>query len=350
LITWAAVPLGTYVHFLVTSGELHRVRGRAIFTSLVTMALLVAGLGIYRFPNRARTQGVVEPDSGKVQEIYAGGNGAVLMVNPEPHPSAGLDPIGQRLRMPYTVEGDTLLVSEDQDLLRQRAENETDIGKWRIQHALHLQDNNPGAAQGAQQQVASLLEVRQMLDEQIGRLTIKSPLSGVLISPDLERRRAAYVKHSDHLAMVADLHDLIIRAAVNNTLAATLSQEGQRHVEIRVEGRPDVLLTGDVVKFALAGSKDLPSPALNYQVGGSFNPAPDDPHGTKTTENFFEVRIGNLKLIQAPPRIQQEFKDSPDVPLLPGQRVVVRFEMPAKPLAWQAWTKLRQVFQQRFQL
>ena len=37
-------------------------------------------------------------------------------------------------------------------------------------------------------------------------------------------------------------------------------------------------------------------------------------------------------------------------PLLPGQRVVVRFELSPKPIAVQAWTKLLQVFQRRFNL
>ena len=38
------------------------------------------------------------------------------------------------------------------------------------------------------------------------------------------------------------------------------------------------------------------------------------------------------------------------IPLLPGQRVVVRFDLASKPLAVQAWTALRQVFQKKFQL
>jgi putative peptide zinc metalloprotease protein len=350
LITWAAVPTVTYIHYLLTNSELHRVRGRAIFTSLVAAAALITGLGIVDFPDRARIQGVVAPDTGKLQEIFAGGNGGVIMVNPEPRSSKGLDPIGARLKMPYTLAGDTLLVTEDRDLLRQRAENEVDIAKWQIQHRMHLHENNPGGAQAAAQQIASLQQVRQMINEQIDRLTVKAPFSGVFIAPDLDKRRAAYVKHSDNLAIVADLHNLVIRAAVDNSLASTLHQEGKTHVEIRVEGRPDVLLTGDIVQFLPAGSQDLPSPALSLQVGGGFNTAPDDKRGTKTTENFFEVRVGNLKLVSAPDKIEELFKGSPDVPLLPGQRAVVRFDLPAKPLAMQAWKKIRQVFQQRFQM
>ena len=38
------------------------------------------------------------------------------------------------------------------------------------------------------------------------------------------------------------------------------------------------------------------------------------------------------------------------IPLDPGQRVMVRFNMKSKPLAVQAWTALLQVFQKKFQL
>jgi putative peptide zinc metalloprotease protein len=350
LITWAAVPLGTFIHFVLTNGELHRVRGRAILTSVAAIGGLLAMMGLVRVPDRVRAQGVVEPDSGYVMEIYPGGEGPVVSLNPEPHPSAGLDSLGARLNMPYTLAGDILLVAENPDLVRRQKQNAIDIAKWRLQARLHLMESHPGAAQGAQQQIDSLGDVQHMLDQQLQQLTIKSPIAGVFIAPDLQTRRQAFIKRSDHLARIADLHHLIIRTAVSNPVAANLQQEGQLRVEVRIEGRPDVLFTGRIVKFAAAGSKDLPSPALGYQVGGEFTTSPDDQHGTKIQENYFEFRIGDLTLVNAPDKIMNDFKNTPDLPLLPGQRVVVRFDLPPKPMAVQAWKQIRQVFQQRFQM
>ena len=146
------------------------------------------------------------------------------------------------------------------------------------------------------------------------------------------------------------MHHLMIRAVAKNELGGLLKEELDYTVEIRVDGRPDILLTGHVFQSDPAGSQSLPSPALGYQMGGEFNTAPDDRQGTKTVEHFWEVRIADLKLESGPQDLKDQFKATGDVPLLPGQRVVVRFVFHPKPIAAQVWTKLRQVFQQRFQM
>ena len=351
LITWAVVPVSKFIHYLATDGELQRVRAQAILTSAFVIAAIGVGIGVIRFPDRARAQGVVEPDTGYLKELYAGGDGLVQVLNIEPHSAQGIDPlIERRLAMPYTLQGDTLLQLENPDLqTRQLGQLKAQLERLKVQLNQAFSDD-PRAAPLVKSQVEGVEELLRMKNEQIGQLTLKSPLTGVLIAPDMETRRFSYVKRSDRIGLVADLHHLIIRAATTNDLSATLYREGKRRVEIRVQGRPDILLTGDIFAFAPAGSNTLPSPALGYQVGGLLNTAPDDQRGTKTTEHFFEVRVGNLKLASAPEKIREDFAHTSDVPLLPGQRVVVRFEMPPKPLALQAWNKLRQVFQKRFQM
>jgi hypothetical protein len=152
------------------------------------------------------------------------------------------------------------------------------------------------------------------------------------------------------VGIVADLRQLIIRAAVANDYSAQLNTEARPRVEIRVKGRPDILLTGRVYRNDNAGRNELPAPSLGFQMEGDFTTAPDDKGGTKTVENFFEVRVAELKLEQAPDDIKRAFENTGDLPLLPGQRVVVRFDLAPKPLAVQAWTKLQQLFQKKFQL
>jgi putative peptide zinc metalloprotease protein len=354
LIAWAVVPVTKYIHYIATDQELHRVRARAVLTSVATAAAVVVALGVIRFPDRARAQGVVEPDTDRAQEIYGGGDGLVVMVNPEPHAPEGRDSIAQRLAMPLALEGDTLVVVDDHNLQRQIAENTAALEQWNIRLRAALMRNDLGSVEEAQGRLAILDETKRTLDQELERATVKAPLSGVFVAPDLPSKRAAYVKRSDNLGLVADLHHLIIRTVVTNDLAATLKtaleDPTKRHVELRVVGRPDILLTGDIFAFAPAGSKQLPSAALGYQVGGTLNTAATDQHGTKATENFFEVRINNLKVESMPPEIAEQFQNTTDLPLLPGQRVMVRFEMAPKPLAAQAWKKLTQVFQKRFQL
>jgi putative peptide zinc metalloprotease protein len=116
--------------------------------------------------------------------------------------------------------------------------------------------------------------------------------------------------------------------------SSLLSQAADR-VEIRVKGRPDMKLVGRKLPGLPAGKKELPSAALGYAAGGSMQIAADDPTGRKTVEPFFEVRI--------------EVERNPKVLLKSGQRVVVRFDLPPKPLMQQWWRAILQLFQRRFQ-
>jgi putative peptide zinc metalloprotease protein len=354
LITWAVVPVARYIHYVTTNGELYRVRARAVLTSAAAVAAAVVTIGVIHFPDRARAQGVVEPATDGAKEIYIEGEGPVVTVQPEPHAPQGLDTIAERLAMPYALKGDTIMVVDDHVLRSEKSEITTRIELWEIQRRAARTKGDTNAEQLAESTLAILQENQRDLDRQLASLTVKAPLNGVFIAPTLRTKRAAYLKKNDDLGLVADLHHLIIRAAITNDLSATLSGElkdpTKRKVQIRVAGRPDILFTGDIFAFAPAGSKQLPSPALGYQVGGTLNTAPNDQHGTTATEHFFEVRIDHLTLQEAPPEVREMFKNTSDIPLLPGQRVVVRFEMAPKPLAVQGWTKLRQVFQKRFQL
>ena len=65
----------------------------------------------------------------------------------------------------------------------------------------------------------------------------------------------------------------------------------------------------------------------------------DDPSGTRTPEQFFEVHIGDLT---------DEEGHRP--PIFTRQRVVVRFKVGRRPLAVQWWHQVRQLVQRRFHI
>ena len=97
-----------------------------------------------------------------------------------------------------------------------------------------------------------------------------------------------------------------------------------------------IIIPMTIKKIPKAGMQRLPSAALGYAVGGSMATSPEDQSGTKAAERFFEIHI-------APDA------DS-NVRLVSGQRVVVRFQSPAKPLMVQWWRSLQQLFQRRFNI
>jgi putative peptide zinc metalloprotease protein len=107
-------------------------------------------------------------------------------------------------------------------------------------------------------------------------------------------------------------------------------------VEIRVRGRPDVVLPGRLRTVLPAGLLDLPSAALGYAAGGSTAIVAGDQSGTRTVEPFFEARVDFVDPAQAAAL------------LCSGQRVEVRFDFGRRPLFVQWWRATRQLVQRRF--
>ncbi len=348
IVTWVLVPLGQFVHYLATSGELGRVRGRAIATTLAFTAFVFTLVGLIPVPNRAGATGVVEP--AEMQELFAGNDGFVRSIpalDNDAHPATRP---GDILAMP-TVKKGALIVDANSPELDSKRASLVAIREGKIvERNVASQNKELGKAKLLNDQVESLDEQLQQLDEQIDQLHLKSPIAGVLVIPDMESKQHGYLKRGDHVGTVADLKHLIVRAAASNELGGTLEKEGSRRVEIRVTGRPDILLTGVITRATPSGTNQLPSAALGVQAGGQFNIAPDDRSGTKTVENFFEIHIDALLLESAPKPMMDRYQKSHILPLYAGQRVVVRFDLQKQPIAQQAWTSLLQLFQKKFKI
>jgi len=330
VVTWVLVPIGKFIHYLATNPELTRVRTRAVCTTVFGIAAILFCVGAIPVPDRKSAQGVVEPVH--MAELHAQEDGLVTNVIP----MAGQKSFG----MPI-VAADTLLVqSENQQLVCDQTQDQAEQRRAEVQRNQALSKDQHAEAKIYDDLATNFSEQAQHVSEKIDRLALKTPQAGLLVAPKLELAQGAYLHRGDKIGIVADLNDLLIRVVAPNEIAGPLNSEARQQVQIRVEGRPDILLTGTIVQVSPAGQNQLPSRALGYQAAGQTQTTNDDRQGLKTTEPFFEIQIKHL----------QFDKDSPVNQLLPGQRVMVRFEMrKSKPLAVQGWTKLLQMIQKRFQ-
>ena len=317
--TWLCVPLGKFVRYLATSAELARVRARAVASTLTCVAVVFVGLGLIGVPDRCRVEGIIEPVHMAV--IHAQADGFVK----------GFAPSGLQVR----PAGAPLLECENPELAANHqqllAERRGLVVRRRI-----AQTQEPAAAQILGEQVVALDEQLRRAEQQLASLALRNPLAGTWISPEIDRIKGGYVRRGAKVGLVAGLEDVIVRATAGQQVAAMLVTEAYPQVEIRVKGRPDTQTGGKILRILPAGQEQLPSAALGYAAGGSMQTALDDQRGTKATERFFEIHIAPAK--------------AAGVRLLPGQRVVVRFEMPAKPLLVQWWRSLRQLLQRRFRV
>ena len=323
--TWVFVPLGKFARYLTTHGELDRVRGRAIVSTLAFIAAIIACVGFIPAPDRYRIAGFVEP--AQLAYVYAKTDGFVVSI---------LVPSGE-----IVAKGAPLIKARNPKLVSERKQLLAELLDVQVRKRLAKRDGDIAAADAITRQIAALEHAIRLRDQAIADLVILAPIAGKWVAPEIERAKDVYIRSGQQVGSIISADKMIVRAMAGQEVAAELYEEidikgrgAVRRVELRVKGRPDPLLTGRIKWVASSGNPKLLSPALGYMAGGSIQTKPDDRTGTKTVDMFFEVRI---------------VPDSSEG-LLSGQRVVVRVDMPRKPLAVQWWRSLLRLFQRRFRI
>lgn len=319
IIAWVLVPIGKFIRYLATSGELTKTRGRAVASTFSTLALMTTCLGILHVPDHCRVEGIVEPVDLAI--VHAESDGFVVEFLPSDQVvTPGGRPLIKAVNLELQAEKKSLMAELRGLQVKQRVAQMQEIA----------------AAQILVEQIQALQEKIARVDFQLSSLHLQPVISGTWVSPDIEKTEGIYLHRGEQIGLIADLDNVRIRATAGQKLAAILVEQAYERLEIRVKGRPDAMLTGDIEAIFPAGHEMLPSEALGYAVGGSMPTIVQDPSGVRTAEQFFEIRI----------------RPTPDSPvrLLSGQRVVARIQLLSKPLAAQWWRSVRQLFQRRFRI
>ncbi len=323
--TWVFVPLGKFARYLTTHGELDRVRGRAIASTLGFLAAVIVCVGFIPAPDRYRIVGIVKPV--RLAYVHAKTDGFVVSI---------LVPSGK-----IVAKGTPLIKAWNPKLVSERKQLQAELLDMQARKRLEKRDGDIAAANAIARQIAALEHTLGLREQAIRELVILAPIAGKWAAPEIERAKDVYIRSGQQVGRIISADAMMIRAMARQEVAAELHEEidinerdAVRRIELRVKGRPKPLLRGRIAWVASSGDTKLLSPALGYMAGGSIQTKMDDRSGSKTVDMFFEVRI-------AP--------DSSEG-LLSGQRVVVRVDMPSKPLAAQWWRSLLRLFQRRFRI
>ncbi|MHC4214745.1 MAG: efflux RND transporter periplasmic adaptor subunit, partial [Planctomycetota bacterium] len=319
IIMWLLVPLGRFIRYLATSVELSRSRLLAVGSTLGVLALLVICLGIVHVPDYCRVEGIVEPVDMAI--IYTKSDGFVT-----DFALSGSS---------VTPEDEFLVNTVNHELEAEKKASMAKLRELEVQKRIE-ETREVTAAQILTEKIEAMKEKIARVDHELSSLSLQSDISGTWVSPDIEKSVGRFLPRGEQIGLVADLNKILVRAVAGQTLAAILVEHAQKQLEIRVKGRPDVMIAGQIEKIFPAGKEVLPSQALGYAVGGSIATHAQDMRGIRSAEKFFEVRIG-------------PDPDS-DVRLLTGQRVVARIRLPSKPIAARWWRSVRQLFQRRFHI
>lgn len=339
LVAWVLTPFFKFLHYLTTSPELLRVRGRALSTSALGFAWLVVIFGVLPYPDRAKAQGVIEPL--ELKELFAKADGLTL---PATEAIGRLHESGTPL-----VERGAVLVSASNTELRSELQaTNADKRRFSTLWSQALAQGDTAKATIYRGQIDSLEKQAEHIQQEISDLVITAPIAGAFVAPDLDQKQGAYLKRGEKVGLIANLamSNMTIRATAPQEIAGLVNDADHPTVQFRILGRPDDLYRGTLRKKFPAGQNNLPSASLGYAAGGDMAVSQEDnKEGTKTNEAFFEVLIDNLRKVDA----------GRDVPLaanelLPGQRVVVRFDFGKRPILAQLWTSALQLVQRRFQI
>jgi multidrug resistance efflux pump len=244
-------------------------------------------------------------------------------------------PTGQAVQ----PDGPPLVVCQNPELEANLKSLQAQRKKMDLQQRLRRREGEIAESRYLRHRIEAIDQQIERAKTQLANLKIHPSFAGEWITPEADRLPGMYLEKGKPIGAVADLSQMRIRAIVGQNIAPALIDETGRtplSVEIRVKGRPDLEFRGHVVSFWQAGTKNLPSAALSYQAGGSIQTDVQDPKGTKAAERQFEFDI----------------TPDPDsnVRLLSGQRLVVRFTLPARPLLVQWYLKLRQLVMKRFNI
>jgi len=316
LAIWAtlgliALPLARQIRRLLRDPRLGDQRPRALSVSLGGTALLVSALLLVPAPMRTVAEGVVWLPQDAL--VRAGVDGFAVELLAEPGRIVAPGDALLRLRSPE-------LDAQERTLAAQLREEE-------IRHAAQQVDDL-SQAELTREAVGYLRDRVRRIREQQQELVVRSPAAGRFVverPADLEGR---FVQRGDPVGYVVAEGPVTARVVVDAD-RVDLVRGSTREIHVRLAEHLGDVLAARLGRELPAASQELPSVALGLAGGGEVALDPTDPLALRSFERLFHFELE----LEAQGRAVSW-----------GQRVHVRFDHEALPLARQWYRSLRQLF------
>jgi putative peptide zinc metalloprotease protein len=324
--TFLLVPVFKTFKYLTIEPELHRKRGRATAITLAFATAVVVLVGMVPFWVNIDAVAVVEPSSGMKKHLFSLEDGFVKEIRAQD---------GQLVR-----KGDVILVCRNEALEKDIRQAQADLG--RIDAEIRRSAAVDRAARGYHEESRKAIQKRlALLRKRHASLTVRAPIDGELVSPQLRDLHGRFIPRNEELAIVQRIEDLDARVVLRQEdVEPVIEQAGKamtgpegrekRRVEVRMASDVDTFLPAESVRLVPQAPEYLPSAAPTQAGGGEIATDPRDPSGTKPTERQFEVVV---TVANADGRYR------------PGQQAYVRFRLDKRPLIWQWGRRFWQLIQ-----
>jgi putative peptide zinc metalloprotease protein len=309
-----AVPLAKGLYYLLFHPRLRRHRIRALTSTGAVLGGLAAFLFMTPVPLWTVAEGVTwAPEDTQVR---AATDGFVTRVVAKPgsfvrrgHPLIETEDPELRPRIRF-LEAQLQLLEA-----RARAQRVLDRVQWEL----------------TQEEIASVRAELAHVRRREAELTILSPADGVFNLPSAQDLPDRFLRKGQALGHVVPSTTATVRALVSQD-DVDMVRSRTEHVRVRLASRLYDTYQAVVRREVPAGTTRLPNMALSSSGGGLVAVDPRQTNEPKALVNWFEFE---LALHDAPIRAV-------------GERVYVRFEHGAEPIAWRVYRSVRQLFMRRF--
>ena len=175
---------------------------------------------------------------------------------------------------------------------------------------------------------ANLARVRERADD----LVVRAKTDGIFVAPQTEDMPGRFYRKGELLGYVIGKARPIARVVVPQEAVDKVRRDSAR-ISVRLVDRPDIVLRGKVLREVPGGDDMLPSAALAVEGGGEIGTDPRGTKGPKALQRVFQFDIE----LDGIGRVDHF-----------GERVLVRFEHRAEPLAMQWYRSIRLLFLSSF--
>jgi hypothetical protein len=184
--------------------------------------------------------------------------------------------------------------------------------------------------------LATLASRRRRVEEDLERLTVRAPESGVWSAPRVRELAGLWIPRGAALGIVLGGDEKVFASVIRQEDSDRLFSGRIVGAEVRLHGRGDESLRVSSVNVLPAETHELPSSALGWGGGGEVAVDVADRSGRTSARPLFQARAHLAER---------------GAPLLRyGRTGVLRFELPPEPIVRQWLRKLRQMLQRRYGL
>ncbi len=314
-ISMIAVPVFKKIHFVLNASSLSESRSQILVLPGAIVTAVIILLCFMPFPSWTRSEGVTWAPEESLVRVKT--DCFVKTINTKNNS--------------HVQKGDILIKCEDPLLAARVKVLRAKLRALLARHNAEIHSDRV-KAKITKEEIYTARANLKMEKENLDELIITSQVDGVFILPNEADLPGRYLKNGTLIAYVLDMHRPLIKVVVSQSDVDSVRQNNIG-TEVRFAEHLEQTFSATIKQETPEALEQLPSSILSNSGGGKIATDPSDSKGLRPLEKQYQFyiepnrEINNIKI---------------------GGRVYVRFDHGFKPLAFQWYRSLRQLFLRRF--